>query len=342
MWMESNNKLYGQTNNPYDLSRTVGGSSGGEGALVGAGISPVGLGSDIGGSIRMPAFFNGVFGHKCSAGLISNEGQFPQAENEAQLYLCSGPLCRKAEDLFPLIKLLAGEKGKQLQEEKIDWSSLRVLSIPTDGRIAVSKELIQIQKNALQFCAKKGAKVEEIRIPALKNSVQIWAGMMEEAADTSFSQRLFEGTDSKIIRKWGSFLLRRSPYTIPALALASIESISSRLPSGMERFVEEGKQLRQYFAEMLDGNTILFFPSHATVAPKHSRSLLTPWKWSYTAIINTLFLPATQVPLGLNAKGLPLGIQVIAKQGNDAKTIAMAIELEKEFGGWIPPDLSLL
>lgn len=83
MWMESSNKLYGRTNNPYHLSRTAGGSSGGEGALVGTGISPIGLGADIGGSIRMPAFFNGVFGHKCSADLVSNEGQFPQAENEA-------------------------------------------------------------------------------------------------------------------------------------------------------------------------------------------------------------------------------------------------------------------
>ena len=137
-------------------------------------------------------------------------------------------------------------------------------------------------------------------------------------------------------------MLRRSPHIIPALALASIEAISTRLPNQMASFIEEGVKLRHYFDEILDGNTILFFPSHSTVAPRHSRSLLVPWRWSYTAIINTLFLPATQVPLGLNAKGLPLGIQVIAKKGHDAKTIAMAVELEKEFGGWVPPDLTLL
>ncbi len=70
MWIETNNRLYGRTNNPYDPARTAGGSSGGEAAVIGAGGAPVGLGSDIGGSIRMPAFFNGVFGHKPTGGLV--------------------------------------------------------------------------------------------------------------------------------------------------------------------------------------------------------------------------------------------------------------------------------
>ena len=83
MWMESANRLYGRTSNPYDPTRIVGGSSGGEGAIVGAGGTPFGLGSDIGGSIRMPAFFNGVFGHKPSGGLVPGTGQYPMAENEA-------------------------------------------------------------------------------------------------------------------------------------------------------------------------------------------------------------------------------------------------------------------
>ena len=342
MWMESNNKLYGQTNNPYDLSRTVGGSSGGEGALIGAGLSPAGLGSDIGGSIRMPAFFNGIFGHKCSSGLISNDGQFPQAENEAQSYLCSGPLCRKAEDLFPLTKILAGEKGFALEEETIDWSSLKILSIPSDGLIPVSKELRSIQKEVLQFCAEKGAETMEIKVPGLKNSLQIWLGMMEEAAETTFAQQLFDGSEGGFTKRWFDLLVGRSPHTIPALGLASIETVSGYFPSGMSRFIKEGHRLQKHFSQLLDGNTLLLYPSHGIVAPKHSRSLLAPWRWTYTAIINTLLLPATQVPLGLNEQGLPLGVQVIGKQGHDAKTIAMAMELEKAFGGWVPPDLSVL
>ncbi|MEO7092697.1 MAG: amidase, partial [Polyangiales bacterium] len=112
MWMESNNRVYGRTNNPYDPSRIVGGSSGGEGAIIGAGASPFGLGSDIGGSIRMPAFFNGVFGHKPTGGLVPSTGQFPVAANEALRYLTSGPLARRAEDLMPLLRILAGPDGK--------------------------------------------------------------------------------------------------------------------------------------------------------------------------------------------------------------------------------------
>src|SRR5699024_2538512 len=94
MWMESNNKVYGRSNNPYDITRIVGGSSGGEGAIIGAGVVPFGLGSDVGGSIRMPAFFNGVFGHKASSGLIPNSGQFPPIEGEGLRYLSTGPLAR--------------------------------------------------------------------------------------------------------------------------------------------------------------------------------------------------------------------------------------------------------
>ena len=79
MWMESNNKVYGRTCNPYNTTRTVGGSSGGEGCVISAGGSPWGIGSDVGGSIRIPAFFNGIFGHKPSAGIVDNSGHFPRA-----------------------------------------------------------------------------------------------------------------------------------------------------------------------------------------------------------------------------------------------------------------------
>ena len=79
MWMESNNKVYGRTCNPYHTGRTVGGSSGGEGCVISAGGSPWGIGSDVGGSIRIPAFFNGIYGHKPSAGIVDNSGHVPRA-----------------------------------------------------------------------------------------------------------------------------------------------------------------------------------------------------------------------------------------------------------------------
>ena len=181
MWMESNNKVYGRTNNPYDLTRTAGGSSGGEGAIVGFGGAPIGLGSDIGGSIRMPAFFNGVFGHKPSPGIISNVGQYPIAENEAVQYLCTGPLCRRAEDLMAITKILAGDQAHRIREEAVELDSLRVFNIVDDGRISVSSELQSVQHQVAHYLAQQGAEVIELRLEGLRQSVEIWSALLEQA-----------------------------------------------------------------------------------------------------------------------------------------------------------------
>src|SRR6476661_7001820 len=110
MWIESSNWVYGRTNNAYDPKRTAGGSSGGEGAAVGAGFAPIGLGSDIGGSIRLPAFFNGVFGHKPSPGVVPCSGHFPgpTGNGASAQMLAAGPLARRAEDLMPFVRAVAG------------------------------------------------------------------------------------------------------------------------------------------------------------------------------------------------------------------------------------------
>lgn len=107
MWYESSNYVYGMSCNPYDTRCIVGGSSGGEGAAAGASFACFGIGSDIGGSIRMPAFFNGVYGFKATPHLISNEGQFPGAKASANHFMATGPITRFAEDLFPLARLAA-------------------------------------------------------------------------------------------------------------------------------------------------------------------------------------------------------------------------------------------
>ena len=112
LWIETENRQYGRTNNAYDRRRTAGGSSGGEGAVVGSGGSPLGLGADIGGSIRIPAFFNGVFGLKPTPGLVPSTGQFPTVETEvAAMMLTIGPITRRAEDLIPMLRVIAGPDG---------------------------------------------------------------------------------------------------------------------------------------------------------------------------------------------------------------------------------------
>ncbi|CAL1299385.1 unnamed protein product [Larinioides sclopetarius] len=118
MWYESYNRVYGRTCNPYDTNRSPGGSSGGEGSLIGAAGSVIGIGSDIGGSIRIPALFNGVFGHKPTPEVVSNYGSYPPSgEREFVPCLSVGPLCRYATDLTPMTKVMAGKNAALLNLE---------------------------------------------------------------------------------------------------------------------------------------------------------------------------------------------------------------------------------
>lgn len=347
MWMETSNKVYGRTNNPYDPSRIVGGSSGGEGAIVGAGASPFGLGSDIGGSIRMPAFFNGVFGHKPTGGLVPGTGQYPLAENDALRYLCTGPIARRAEDLMPLVRVLAGPDGIDTgcydqplgDPDQVDVSELRVLQVRGNGFRPVSDELLEGQQRVADELAERGADVRRVRVESLKRSLDLWASMMADAADTTFGELLGDGTDIKVLREVGRMATGRSVHTLPALALAVLEKGARFIPGHMESFVTKGKQLTEELEDFLGPQGVMLYPSYTSVAPKHRAPLLMPVNWIYTAIFNIAELPVTQVPLGLNERGLPLGVQVVSSRGNDHVTIAVARELEKAFGGWRMPPL---
>ncbi|XP_023231474.1 fatty-acid amide hydrolase 2-A-like [Centruroides sculpturatus] len=117
---ESYNKVYGRSKNPYNIKRTVGGSSGGEGGLLGAGGSVIGIGSDLGGSIRIPALFNGIFAHKPSKRIVSIKGIFPQFLHDNEDYCVVGPMTRYSTDLSLMMKVMAGNNASRLKlDEKI-------------------------------------------------------------------------------------------------------------------------------------------------------------------------------------------------------------------------------
>lgn len=345
MWMETNNKLYGRTNNPYNPAHIVGGSSGGEGAIIGGGGSPFGLGSDIGGSIRMPAFFNGVFGHKPTGGLVPGTGQHPLAAPPARRYLTTGPLARRAQDLWPLLKILAGPDGTDEgcfamelgDPDQVDLSTLTVTSIEDNGRIKVSDELIIAQRKVADYLASCGANVRTAKLPALKNSLDIWSNMLSAAGGDSFAEMLGEGRPIKPWRELGRLLIGRSDHTLPAISLALTEKLPKMMPRRVQRSVQAGQALKKELTDLIGENGILLYPSYPVPAPKHKAPLLLPFHWVYTAILNVMEIPVTQVPLGLGQKGLPLGIQVGALHGQDHLTIAVAQELEKQFGGWVWP-----
>ncbi len=346
MWYETFNKVYGRTNNPYDPKRIVGGSSGGEGAIIGSGASPAGIGSDVGGSIRMPAFFNGVFGHKPTGGLIPSTGHWPMAENAAARYNTTGPLARRAEDLWPLVKLLAGPDGRDSgcydialgDPSSVDLSQLTVLDVEENGAVAVCASLKAAQRRVADHLSARGAKVRSYQNSLLKHSFEIWSAMMDEAADTRFVELLSHGRDAV---NPGRELLRwfagRSPHTLPSLGLALFEPLPKRLKAQAQKALAIGKRLKQELLDEIGPRGVLLYPSFPKPAVKHYRTLLRPFQFAYTGIHNVMEFPATQVPLGLDRGGLPLGVQVVSVPGNDHVTIAVAMELERQFGGWVPP-----
>ncbi len=350
MWMETDNKLYGTTNNPYNQKCIVGGSSGGEGAIVGAGGSPFGLGADIGGSIRMPAFFNGVFGHKATGGVVPNTGQYPIASDEALGYLSTGPIARRAEDLMPLLRLMAGPDGidKNCTDRKLGSvadvriEGMTVIDVEDNGAVKVSDDLRAAQRKVAEFLESRGAAVKKTRVPGLKRSLDIWSSMLNAASHESFSTMLGNGKPVRPVVELIRWATRTSTHTFPSVMLATAEGILKHLGAREKRFVEEGLRLKAELVRLIGQNGIMLYPPYSRPAPRHRGPLYTPFDFVYTAILNMMEMPVTEVPLGLNAEGLPLGVQVASVHGNDHVTIAVALELEKAFGGWVPPKIGLL
>ena len=347
MWMESNNRVYGRSNNPYDPSRIVGGSSGGEGAIVGSGASPFGLGADIGGSIRMPAFFCGVFGHKSTGGVVPGTGMYPLSENDALRYLSTGPIARRATDLMPLLRLLAGPDGRDAgvrevvlgDPSSVDASELEVFIVEDNGRTPVEFELVDALDRAAHALSRLGAKVQRRKMPELGRGFDLWSAGMANAAETSFRSLLAEGEPISMGREFLRWAFGRSEHTLPALVLAAVEDMWPIVPSIEQRvrLLEDVAVLRKQIDELLGPRGILLFPPHPRSAPRHHAPLLRPLDFTYTAIFNVLEKPVTQVPMGLSTAGLPLGVQVVGASDCDHVTIAVACMLERELGGWVPP-----
>jgi fatty acid amide hydrolase 2 len=371
MWQESYNRLYGLTSNPHDTSRTVGGSSGGEAAAVAAGISMIGVGSDIGGSIRMPAFFCGLFGHKPSGGAIPNSGQFPIASGRALRYLTTGPITRHASDLWPMFEIMAGPDGHdpmcremrfgdphQLDVSKLTVYVVTGINIPG---MRVAQSLLDAQERAASAFERAGARVVRDHALDLSMSVDIWATLLADAGGTTFRQHMNNDhkgereAPARLDRVWHYVLdrlgLGDSPHTLPALGLTAIERLQN-LPMAEARkpaIRERARALKRELEGMLGafdetaralkapahGQSILLFPPHTQPAPRHCVPLFFPIQWVMTAIWNSMELPSTQVPLGHDAHGgLPVGVQVIAGEGGDHLTIGAALFLERELGGW--------
>jgi fatty acid amide hydrolase 2 len=347
LWVESENRLYGRTRNPYDPTRTAGGSSGGEGAVVGSGASPFGLASDIGGSIRIPSFCCGVFGHKPSSGLLPATGSWPPCDDGNRPLFAHGPIARRAEDLMPLLRIMAGPDGVDPLAGEMDLGdpadvSLRdlpVLLIDESWPLIASEDMLWARERAAGALAAAGARVRRRRMPALRRAVESYITTLARTSGIGARDVLFAAGASEV--HWRAMLRRGGPHTVATRLLLVAERAQARVPRRWaERLITTGEAIAAELRAAI-GDGVLLEPTLATAAPRHGRTVGRPWWLAHVVPFNLGGMPVTQTPLGLDREGLPLGVQVVAGHGRDHVSIAVALELERVFGGWTPPPVQI-
>jgi len=165
----------------------------------------------------------------------------------------------------------------------------------------------------------------------------MWSAMLASSEGPSYCELLGDGTPIRIRRELARALVGRSPYTWPSLGLAVLEQIPKLFGTGTGDMVAEGRRLRDRLGARLGDRAVMLYPTYPCSAPRHRAPVLRTFHWVYTAIVNVLELPSTHVPMGLDERGLPVGVQVIGGPGMDHITIAVAQALEEAAGGWVPP-----
>jgi fatty acid amide hydrolase 2 len=346
MWIESSNHVYGRTNNPYNPRRTAGGSSGGEGAAIGAGFAPIGLGSDIGGSIRLPAFFNGVFGHKPSPGVVPCSGHFPapSSNGASSEMLAAGPITRRAEDLMPFLRAVTGrDAGDPISRDveledpaSVSLEGLDVVLSEGATLIPVRGELRDARERAAGALAAAGANLRRENLKGMRRAVEYYLATLGDSDEDLLEVFALDAapTVSKVAL---DSLRKRGPHTLPLALTFWARRVAERMPAGRTfRAIEAGRALRRELEEVI-GDGVLLHPPFPRVAPRHGGTIGRPWVLANAAVFNLTGMPVTQVPLGLSSRGLPVGVQVVGGGDRDHVTIAVALELERALGGWVPP-----
>ena len=348
MWIETTNKIYGRTNNPWSQAHTAGGSSGGEAALVGAGASPLGIGSDIGGSVRIPAAFCGVAAHKPTGRLIPNTGHWGPHDGGTGPLLCCGPIARAVSDLMPALEVMAGPDGVDPHTESwalgevaaVEAGELSVFTLEDFGGFTLDPEVVSARDRAVAALVARGARHRSLSIEGVRRAVGVWALAMETAAmETDFAEILGEGEPISIAAEFLRLLVGRARFTLPALGLALLERLVQHLP---RRLVEGVPPLADVAAELsshLRGRGVIVHPTYTRPPPRHRWAMLAPLHPVMTALFNVLEMPGTQVPVGFATTGLPLGVQLIADRGNDHVSIAAAAAVEADVGRLMPAPL---
>jgi fatty acid amide hydrolase 2 len=344
LWLESHNRVYGRTNNPHEHSRIAGGSSGGEAAIIAAGGSPMGIGADIGGSIRNPAFFNGICGHKPSGGLLPSHGHWPPAEGQRGRFCVSGPMARSVADLEAMMEVFspaedAARDGDRPAFQKMSTPDPREVTVyyfESNGLTRVSSGVKRAIHEACAAFSKRGYRVEAWRPAGMWRAAEIWMSLVSRSSAESLRELLGDGTRIPLMREWSRFARGRANHPLYALVMASLEGLGESNDKRALELRDHALRLRDRIESKLAGRGVLLCPVYPRAAPKHHRPLLSPLAFSYCGIFNVLELPSTAVPTRTWPHGLPLGVQIAGARFDDALTLAMAAIVEESSGGFRP------
>ena len=345
---QSFNDLYGTSNNPWDATRTTGGSSGGAACALAAGITALEIGSDIGGSLRVPAHFCGVFSHKPTWGLVSQLGHVPPqpgARAERDLNVV-GPLARSARDLRLLFGVLCDAPSARLGEAA-DLSTLKVGLWLDEPMFPLDAEARAVLERFAVELAGQGATVETISSPVpaeqLMAAYQMLLGSII-GTDMPPAQRKQMARMRSLARIAEGLGAKLSPE------LAQLRAYTATHAEWIEAD-ETRARLRDSLSTVFSRFDVILAPVAAVPAfphdhrPFQSRKLKTsdgkeiPYvsMLNWIALATACQLPATCVPAGLTAGGLPVGAQIIGPRGGDARTLAVAQAIEERIRGFVPP-----
>jgi len=341
LWLESENPIYGRTNNPHDVTRMAGGSSGGEAAIIAAGGSPMGIGADIGGSIRNPSFFNGICGHKPTGGLLPSIGHWPPAEGQRGRYCVSGPMARTVEDMVAMMEVFSPEddphrdpgRGPFRRAEGLRPEDITVHWFESNGMTPADDEVRADVRRTADGLAGMGFRVEEWRPPGMPLSFALWLAKVSSTGDPSVRELLGNSHAISLRRELANAFFGRSRHSPGALFLAALDSFGSKAPGWTRPFVAFADRMRERIEARLGDRGVLLCPVYPRAAPRHRRPLLSPLAFAYCGVFNILEMPATAVPTGPGRDGLPLGLQVAGPRFSDALTLYVAEHIERWSGG---------
>ena len=351
---QSTNPIYGTSNNPWDLARTPGGSSGGAAAACAAGISALEIGSDIGGSIRVPAHFCGLFGHKPTWGLASPRGHTTMDSAALTDISVIGPLARSVRDLDIALDLIGHPDP--------DETALRFTLPPPrtramrDLRVAVwaeqpgqatSAETTGLIREAAAFFASGGARISHTARPGFDpvEAYHVFLSLL----DAALSARL---PPPAIARRHAA----KAALADEDLSAEAVMLRATGLDHGAWLTLNERRaRMRRAWSAFFRDWDVLLCPVFATPAFPHDPAdasaartlhvdgLPTPMgeQLFWPGIIGGFHLPSTVAPLGLSAEGLPIGVQIAGPVFGDLTTLAVAAMLEEGFRGFVPPPMAI-